>query len=79
MRNRRSMGISGLIGLVRSILSFSSSVLILFPQVKPVFFQMPEPIDSDTPQDTRTPAGFDGLEYGLIFSDEFERHRTFLA
>ena len=39
---------------------------------------MPEPIDEATPKDARTRTGFDGNEYELVFSDEFEvEGRTF--
>ncbi|KAG2004925.1 beta-glucan synthesis-associated protein KRE6 [Coprinopsis cinerea AmutBmut pab1-1] len=37
----------------------------------PVLFQMPELIDPDTPHSARTRIGFDGHEYELVFSDEF--------
>ncbi|KAF5313575.1 hypothetical protein D9611_010170 [Ephemerocybe angulata] len=37
----------------------------------PVLFQMPQPIDPDTPQSARTRTGFDGQDYELVFSDEF--------
>ncbi|KAF9443205.1 glycoside hydrolase family 16 protein [Macrolepiota fuliginosa MF-IS2] len=44
----------------------------------PVLFQMPEPIDADTPQEAHTRTGFDGQEYDLVFSDEFTKDgRTF--
>jgi beta-glucanase (GH16 family) len=32
---------------------------------------MPDLIDQDTPQDVRTRTGFDGHQYNLVFSDEF--------
>ncbi|KAH9476339.1 Beta-glucan synthesis-associated protein KRE6 [Psilocybe cubensis] len=39
---------------------------------------MPDPIDSHTPQSARTRTGFDGHDYELVFSDEFETDgRTF--
>ena len=38
----------------------------------PVLFQMPEPIDEATPKEALTRTGFDGNEYELVFSDEFE-------
>jgi hypothetical protein len=34
-------------------------------------FQMPELIDTDTPSSAMTRTGFDGEEYDLVFSDEF--------
>ncbi|KAF8987327.1 beta-glucan synthesis-associated [Cyathus striatus] len=37
----------------------------------PVLFQMPELIDTDTPDEAKTRTGFDGQEYELVFSDEF--------
>ncbi|KAG6860572.1 hypothetical protein C0995_009717 [Termitomyces sp. Mi166 len=38
----------------------------------PVLFQMPDLIDTATPDDAKTRTGFDGHEYELVFSDEFE-------
>ncbi|KAF8625530.1 hypothetical protein AX15_005334 [Amanita polypyramis BW_CC] len=38
----------------------------------PVLFQMPDLIDSATPVSAKTRVGFDGQEYELVFSDEFE-------
>jgi hypothetical protein len=35
-------------------------------------FQMPNLIDKDTPSSAKTRTGFDGQEYELVFSDEFE-------
>jgi beta-glucanase (GH16 family) len=32
---------------------------------------MPDLIDTDTPQSARSRTGFDGQEYDLVFSDEF--------
>lgn len=32
---------------------------------------MPDLVDADTPDNARTRVGFDGLEYDLVFSDEF--------
>jgi hypothetical protein len=32
---------------------------------------MPEMIDSETPDAAKTRTGFDGMEYELVFSDEF--------
>jgi beta-glucan synthesis-associated protein KRE6 len=32
---------------------------------------MPELIDPDTPKSAKTRTGFDGQEYDLVFSDEF--------
>ncbi|KAI0659067.1 beta-glucan synthesis-associated [Cubamyces menziesii] len=41
-------------------------------------FQMPELIDLDTPDSAKTRTGFDGQEYELVFSDEFNTDgRTF--
>ncbi|KAJ2934244.1 hypothetical protein H1R20_g2843, partial [Candolleomyces eurysporus] len=37
----------------------------------PILFQMPQLIDPDTPQTARSRTGFDGEEYTLVFSDEF--------
>jgi beta-glucanase (GH16 family) len=39
---------------------------------------MPDLIDRDTPQSAMTRTGFDGQEYDLVFSDEFNTDgRTF--
>ncbi|KAK0483237.1 glycoside hydrolase family 16 protein [Armillaria novae-zelandiae] len=44
----------------------------------PVLFQMPSLIDPDTPSDVRKRTGYDGEDYTLVFSDEFNRDgRTF--
>ncbi|CAA7270511.1 unnamed protein product [Cyclocybe aegerita] len=44
----------------------------------PVLFQMPEVIDPETPPSAMTRTGFDGQEYELVFSDEFNTDgRTF--
>ncbi|KAH8827649.1 beta-glucan synthesis-associated [Flagelloscypha sp. PMI_526] len=44
----------------------------------PEFFSMPTVIDKDTPASAKTRTGFDGQDYVLVFSDEFERDgRTF--
>jgi beta-glucan synthesis-associated protein KRE6 len=55
--------------------SLSISALLIthfrFPAQAPVLFQMPDLIDTDTPQNARTRTGFDGVEYDLVFSDEF--------
>ncbi|KAF8152162.1 hypothetical protein B0H34DRAFT_723964 [Crassisporium funariophilum] len=32
---------------------------------------MPEAIDAETPTEARSRTGFDGKEYELVFSDEF--------
>ncbi|KAL0958585.1 hypothetical protein HGRIS_013926 [Hohenbuehelia grisea] len=37
----------------------------------PVLFGMPDLIDKDTPENAKTRTGYDGLEYELVFSDEF--------
>lgn len=37
----------------------------------PVLFQMPGLVDPDTPREARERTGFDGREYELVFSDEF--------
>jgi len=37
----------------------------------PVFFNMPDLIDPDTPHDALSRSGFDGNDYTLVFSDEF--------
>lgn len=43
-----------------------------------MLFQMPDLIDTETPQDARTRTGFDGQPYELVFSDEFNTPgRTF--
>lgn len=43
-----------------------------------MLFGMPQLIDPDTPQSARTRTGFDGLDYELVFSDEFNvEGRTF--
>ncbi|KAF8624603.1 hypothetical protein AX17_007096 [Amanita inopinata Kibby_2008] len=38
----------------------------------PVLFQMPDLIDVATPASAKSRTGFDGQEYELVFSDEFE-------
>ncbi|ODN95906.1 glucosidase [Cryptococcus wingfieldii CBS 7118] len=44
----------------------------------PLISNFPSPIDEDTPSDVYTRTGFDGEEYSLVFSDEFNRDgRTF--
>ncbi|TFK50280.1 beta-glucan synthesis-associated [Heliocybe sulcata] len=44
----------------------------------PVLFQMPELVDPETPEDAKTRKGFDGYDYELVFSDEFNTDgRTF--
>lgn len=44
----------------------------------PALFQMPELIDIDTPDQVRTRTGYDGHDYELVFSDEFNKDgRTF--
>ncbi|KAF8066469.1 beta-glucan synthesis-associated protein-domain-containing protein [Lyophyllum atratum] len=44
----------------------------------PVLFQMPDLIDTETPDAAKTRAGYDGHEYELVFSDEFNTDgRTF--
>ncbi|CDO74392.1 Glycoside Hydrolase Family 16 protein [Trametes cinnabarina] len=44
----------------------------------PVLFQMPQLVDMDTPDSAKTRTGFDGQEYELVFSDEFNKDgRTF--
>ena len=43
-----------------------------------VHFQMPELVDSETPDNVRSRVGFDGHNYELVFSDEFNQDgRTF--
>ncbi|KAF8188985.1 beta-glucan synthesis-associated [Pholiota molesta] len=37
----------------------------------PVLFGMPDAVDKDTPSAAKTRQGFDGYEYELVFSDEF--------
>ncbi|KAI0777564.1 beta-glucan synthesis-associated [Trametes elegans] len=44
----------------------------------PILFQMPELIDPDTPDSAKSRTGFDGEQYELVFSDEFNiEGRTF--
>ncbi|KAH9849652.1 beta-glucan synthesis-associated [Lenzites betulinus] len=44
----------------------------------PALFALPDPIDSDTPEPAKTRTGFDGEQYVLVFSDEFNKdNRTF--
>ncbi|KAH9919444.1 beta-glucan synthesis-associated [Epithele typhae] len=41
-------------------------------------FKIPKPIDDDTPEDAKSRTGFDGEQYELVFSDEFNLDgRTF--
>ena len=41
-------------------------------------FDMPSLVDRDTPEDAKTRTGWDGQEYDLVFSDEFNvDHRSF--
>jgi amino acid transporter len=47
-------------------------VTLFFAGQAPVLFQMPEPIDEATPKEAHSCTGFDGNEYELVFSDEFE-------
>ncbi|RDB14975.1 putative beta-glucan synthesis-associated protein C23H3.11c [Hypsizygus marmoreus] len=37
----------------------------------PVLFQMPDLIDTETPDSARSRTGYDGFDYELVFSDEF--------
>ncbi|KAG6848574.1 hypothetical protein H0H93_015768 [Arthromyces matolae] len=37
----------------------------------PVLFQLPDLIDSTTPNFAKTPKGFDVQDYELVFSDDF--------
>ncbi|OBZ77829.1 Beta-glucan synthesis-associated protein KRE6 [Grifola frondosa] len=44
----------------------------------PLLFQMPQLIDPETPDSAKTRTGFDGQQYELVFSDEFNTDgRTF--
>jgi len=73
----RFRGMLGLMVLVCSV-SFFYFVTLFFAGQAPVLFQMPEPIDEATPKDAHSRTGFDGNEYELVFSDEFEvEGRTF--
>jgi hypothetical protein len=58
---------------------FLYSLVILFVAGQGfVPFQMPEPINEATPTEAHSCTGFDGNEYKLVFSDEFEvKGRTF--
>jgi len=39
----------------------------------PLISNFPNPIDEDTPTNVRTRTGFDGEDYTLVFSDEFNK------
>jgi hypothetical protein len=39
----------------------------------PALFQLPDPIDRDTPKEAQSRVGFDGQQYELVFSDEFNQ------
>jgi len=39
----------------------------------PLIANFPNPIDEDTPANARTRTGFDGEQYTLAFSDEFNK------
>lgn len=39
----------------------------------PQISNFPNPIDKDTPTDVYTRTGFDGNQYNLVFSDEFNK------
>ncbi|TFK23860.1 concanavalin A-like lectin/glucanase [Coprinopsis marcescibilis] len=46
----------------------------------PMLMQLPQLIDLDTPEEAITRVGFDGREYELVFSDEFNKDgRSFYA
>ena len=60
--------------------SFRWSLFFSFFFFSPIWirFQLPQPIDVETPQSARTRKGFDGFDYDLVFSDEFNTPgRTF--
>ena len=83
--NARNLAIDGNIRInatgqapVLSVTPFSQT--FLSPLLTPLRnrFQMPELIDIATPDSAKTRTGFDGQEYDLVFSDEFEiENRTF--
>ncbi|KAF5313655.1 hypothetical protein D9611_010166 [Ephemerocybe angulata] len=53
-----------------SMINRESSAFSFADRDPPVLFQIPQPIDPDTPQSARTRTGFDGQDYELVFSDE---------
>jgi len=60
-----------------SLHSFSSCPFCLYPNLEPSI-NLPDPVDEKTPESAKTRTGFDGQEYELVFSDEFETPgRTF--
>lgn len=60
------------------LLAIDNNVHVNSTGQAPVLLQMPELIDSDTPEEAKTRTGFDGKSYSLVFSDEFNKDgRTF--
>ncbi|TFK60546.1 beta-glucan synthesis-associated [Pluteus cervinus] len=58
--------------------AIDGNILINGTGQAPVLFQMPNLIDPETPDDAKSRPGFDGNEYTLVFSDEFNTEgRTF--
>ena len=45
----------------------------------PGLFQKPQPIDEAIPKEAHSRTGFDGNEYELVFSDEFEVSCCFIS
>ncbi|KAF8810897.1 beta-glucan synthesis-associated, partial [Phlegmacium glaucopus] len=59
-------------------LSIDGNIRINATGQAPVLFQIPQIIDSDTPTSAHSRQGFDGVDYELVFSDEFNTPgRTF--
>jgi beta-glucan synthesis-associated protein KRE6 len=69
------MGMLGLMELVYIALFLSfrliGSQIVAFVGQSPVLIQIPDLIDTQTPKEAHTRTGFDGIEYNLVFSDEF--------
>lgn len=60
------------------LLAIDNNVHVNSTGQAPVLLQMPDLIDSDTPDNVKTRTGFDGNSYSLVFSDEFNKDgRTF--
>lgn len=45
----------------------------------PLIDKLPSLVDRDTPSSTYTRVGYDGEEYNLVFSDEFNRDGRWVA
>jgi len=67
------MRFRGMLGLMlRVCFLFPLFFRDLFAGQAPILFQIPEPIDESMPKEVHSRTSFDGSEYELVFSDEFE-------